>query len=106
MYVYCYGPVHFYHGFTYCIKTCTQPGPTNPSYIEPGDIGLTRGACFVASRPQWAAVTVLLSLGGLLDARFVLFHVWGAWQAQFPCVTRHWSLTQSTAKTKFKHVDD
>ena len=67
--------------FTDC-RSCTRPISTNPGSMEAGESGLTRGACFVASRLEVVAVAGLLwiswcVLGGadflVFSFRFLFF---------------------------------
>ena len=45
--------------FTDC-ESCTRPISTKPGSMEAGEYGLTRGTCFIASRPEVVAVAGLL----------------------------------------------
>ena len=61
--------------FTDC-GSCTRPISTNPGFMEAGEYGLTRGACFVARRLEVVAVAGLLWISWcVLGAAFFLFLV-------------------------------
>ena len=60
--------------FTDC-ESCTRPISTKPGSMEAGEYGLTRGTCFIASRPEVVAVAGMLwfSLCALDAAVFRVF---------------------------------